>query len=83
MRDRDWVFSACKAALAVAAVLLLAGDACAYVVPGPEFFGQFMTLIVWALIAFSSVLLWPVYALRKRLQTRRASAGAGERANGA
>ena len=67
MNDRDNFF-AWKAAFAVVAVLVLAGDAMAYTVPGPEFFGQFLSLIAWVTVAFSSVMLWPVYALFRRLR---------------
>jgi hypothetical protein len=77
VRDRDRVYSACKATLALAAVLLLAGDANAYVVPGPEFFSQFMGLAFWALVAFSSVMLWPVYALMRRIRGPRRTVAAG------
>jgi hypothetical protein len=68
MPDRDRCFFVCKCLFALAAVLLLAGDAMAYTVPGPEFFGQFMSLAAWMVVAFTSVMLWPVYALMRRLR---------------
>ena len=68
MAAHDRCFFVFESLFAVAAVLLLAGDAMAYTVPGPEFFGQFMSLATWMLVAFTSVMLWPVYALMRRLR---------------
>jgi hypothetical protein len=54
-------------------VLLLGADrALAYVGPGADvtFIGSAMTLLAWVLAAFSAVLLWPVYALLRRIRGR-------------
>ena len=58
------------ALLALAALLLLAGAAPAYVGPGagPEFFGYFLSLLAWVGVALSALLLWPVYALIRRFR---------------
>ena len=77
MASHDRCFFACRSLFALAAVLLLAGDAMAYTVPGPEFFGQFMSLATWMLVAFTSVMLWPVYALMRRLRGARPAPAAG------
>jgi hypothetical protein len=52
-------------------VLLLAADpALGYVGPGADvsFIGYAMTLLAWALAGFSAVLLWPVYALLRKIR---------------
>ena len=51
--------------LAFCVLLLWTDRAQAYVGPGADvtFISYAMTLAVWALAAFSAVLLWPVYAL--------------------
>jgi|SRR5262245_20524908 len=74
MSDRG-NFLICKTFFALLVFFLLAGDAAAYVVPGvgPDFFAQFISLIVWLVVAFSSVLLWPVYALLRRFRGRGAT----------
>jgi hypothetical protein len=59
-------FSAvCKVLLALSVLLLGAGRAMAYGGPGADvtFISSAMTLLAWALAAFSAALLWPVYAL--------------------
>jgi hypothetical protein len=63
-------FSAWKALLVVAALLAGAGEALAYAgpAPGPEFFGYAMSLFAWAAAAVAGVLLWPFYALMRRLR---------------
>jgi hypothetical protein len=63
----------CKALLALAVLLLGADRAQAYVGPGADvtFIGYAMTLLVWALAAFSAVLLWPVYALLRWIRGRK------------
>src|SRR5204862_520520 len=65
-------FLCCKALFALLTFFLLAGDAAAYVVPGvgPDFFAQFVGLIMWLGVAFSSLLLWPVYAVLRRFRGR-------------
>ena len=54
--------------LALLVLLLLAGDSAAYVGPGPEFIGYFGTLVTWLVVAFSAVLLWPVYAVLRLIR---------------
>jgi hypothetical protein len=58
------------ALFALLTLLLLAGPAPAYVGPGvgPDFFGYFVSLLAWVGIAFSALLLWPVYALIRRFR---------------
>jgi hypothetical protein len=60
----------CKVVLALSVLLLGADRALAYVGPGADvtFIGYAMTLLAWALAAFSAVLLWPVYALLRRVR---------------
>ncbi len=61
---------ACKATLALLALLMLTNEASAYAgpMPGPEVMGYFMSLIAWMGVAFSSLLLWPLHALRQRFR---------------
>jgi hypothetical protein len=56
--------------LAVVVLLLLAGNASAYVGPGAglDLVGYSFGLLMWMTTAFSAVLLWPVYALLRRLR---------------
>ena len=63
----------CKVFLALAILLLGADRAAAYVGPGADvaFISYAMTLLVWVLAAFSSVLLWPVYTLLRRIRGRK------------
>jgi hypothetical protein len=63
-------FAAWKALLVVAALLAAAGEALAYAgpAPGPEFFGYAMSLFAWAAAAVGGVLLYPFYALMRRLR---------------
>jgi hypothetical protein len=65
-------FPAGKALFALLTVLLLAGAARAYVGPeaGPEFLGYFAGLLLWMGAALSGLLLWPVYAVLRRLRGR-------------
>lgn len=62
----------CKALFAVSALLLGADRAMAYGGPGADvtFISYAMTLLAWALAAFSAVLLWPVYALLRWVRRR-------------
>jgi hypothetical protein len=56
------------------AVLLLGADrAPAYVGPGVDvtFISYAMTLLLWVLAAFSSVLLWPAYVLLRWIRGRK------------
>jgi hypothetical protein len=45
----------------------------AYVGPGADvtFIGYAMTLLAWVLAALSAALLWPAYALLRRIRRRR------------
>ena len=63
----------CKVLLALAVLLLGADRAMAYVGPGADvtFISYAMTLLAWALAAFSAVLLWPVYVLLRRIRGRK------------
>jgi hypothetical protein len=63
----------CKVLLALAVLLLGADRAMAYVGPGADvtFISYAMTLLAWALAAFSAILLWPVYALLNRIRGRK------------
>ncbi len=63
----------CKVLLALSVLLLGADQAMAYVGPGADvtFISYAMTLLLWALTAFSAVLLWPVYALLRRIRRRK------------
>ena len=63
----------CKVLLALAVLLVGADRAQAYVGPGVDvtFIGYAMTLVVWALAAFSAVLLWPVYTLLRWIRGRK------------
>jgi hypothetical protein len=47
-------------------------------VPGPEFFGYFMSLLAWLGVAFSSLLLYPLHALRQRFCRSRPTASTEE-----
>jgi hypothetical protein len=63
----------CKV-LAALAVLLLATDyAPAYTGPGVDvtFISYAMTLLMWVVAAFSSVLLWPLYSLLRWMRGRK------------
>ena len=63
----------CKVLLALAVLLLGADRAMAYVGPGADvtFISYAMTLLAWVLAAFSAALLWPVYALLRRIRGRK------------
>jgi hypothetical protein len=63
----------CKVLFALAVLLLGADPAMAYGGPGVDvtFIGYAMTLLGWALAAFSATLLWPVYALLRRIRGRK------------
>ena len=69
-RNRSTV---CKVFLALAVLLLGAAPAPAYVGPGADvtFISYAMTLLLWVLAAFSSVLLWPVYVLLRWIRGRK------------
>jgi hypothetical protein len=68
--------------LALSVLLLGAESAMAYVGPGADvaFISYAMTLLAWALTAFSAVLLWPVYALIRRIRSGGSQVAAAEKA---
>ena len=72
MPGRD-LSAACKALLALSALLLGADRALAYGGPGADvtFISYAMTLLAWALAAFSAALLWPAYALLRWVRRRK------------
>jgi len=59
-----------KIFLALAVLLLLAGNATAYVGPGSglDLIGYFMSLTAMATVIFSSIVLWPIYAVLRRIR---------------
>ncbi len=59
-----------KVLLALSFLLLGANSAMAYVGPGADlsFISYTLTLLAWIFAAFSAVLLWPVYALLRRIR---------------
>ena len=65
--------AACKVLIALSALLLGADRAMAYGGPGADvtFISYAMTLLAWALAAFSAALLWPAYALLRWVRRRR------------
>lgn len=68
----------CKFGLALLSVLFLVNSASAYVGPGAglELIGYTMGLVYLGFTAFSAVLLWPLYALLRRIRGRaKTSAG--------
>jgi len=65
--------------LALPVLLLDASSAMAYVGPGADvaFISYAMTLLAWGMTAFSAVLLWPLYALIRKIRGRRSQAELG------
>ena len=63
----------CKILLALVVLLLVAHPALAYVGPGADvaFISTALTLLLWMLAALWAVLLWPVYALLRRIRGRK------------
>ena len=59
-----------KVLLALLLLLFGANSAMAYVGPGADlaFISYAMTLLAWIFAAFSAVLLWPLYALLRRIR---------------
>jgi len=59
-----------KALLALAVLLLLASSATAYVGPGSglDLIGYFMSLTAMVTVMFSSIILWPIYAVLRRFR---------------
>jgi len=69
MSDRNLAVVA-KVLLALSVLLLGANHAMAYIGPGADLasVSYAMTLLAWALAAFSAVLLWPIYALLRMIR---------------
>ena len=67
------LLTVCKVLFALSVLLLGADRALAYVGPGAgiTFVSHAMTLLVWVLAAFSAVLLWPAYAVLRRIRRRK------------
>jgi hypothetical protein len=67
------LFTTCKVLLALTVLLLGADRAMAYVGPGVDvtFISYAISLLAWALAAFTATLMWPVYALLRRLRGRK------------
>lgn len=68
-----------KVVLALSVLMLGADSAMAYVGPGADvaFISYAMTLLTWVLAAFSTVLLWPIYVLIRKIRGRRSQAELG------
>lgn len=73
MPDRDFCNLGKIFLLALALLLLGANSAMAYVGPGADlaFLSYALTLLAWAAAAFSAVLMWPLYALLRRIRGRK------------
>jgi hypothetical protein len=54
--------------VALALLVVAAQPAMAYVGPGPELTGYFLSMVAWVGVAFLSFLTWPIYALLRRLR---------------
>jgi len=69
------LFTVVKVLLALSILLLAAESAWAYVGPGADvaFISYAMTLLAWVLAAFSTVLLWPIYALIRKIRGKNKS----------
>ncbi|HZU36279.1 MAG TPA: hypothetical protein VFA18_10235 [Gemmataceae bacterium] len=69
-----------KVMLALSVLLLTAESAWAYVGPGADiaFISYAMTLLIWILTVFSAILLWPVYALVRKIRGRDPQAKLGD-----
>lgn len=69
------LFTVAKVLLALSILLLAAESAWAYVGPGADvaFISYAMTLLAWVLAAFSTVLLWPIYALIRKIRGKNKS----------
>jgi hypothetical protein len=70
MRDRNLIRPAKFFLLAMVVLTVLCSPALAYIGPGAglEFIGYFSSLIALLVAAFSSMLLWPFYALLRWLR---------------
>jgi hypothetical protein len=62
-----------KLLLAAALLLLPASSALAYVGPGADLtlVGSFFSLLAWVGVVLSATLMWPIYALLRRLRGQR------------
>src|SRR5579875_2154586 len=60
-----------KVVLALSVLLLAAENTWAYTGPGADiaFLSYALTLLVWVLTLFSALLLWPVYALLRKIRS--------------
>lgn len=69
MFDRT-IFTAGKIVLTLSVLLLAANGATAYVGPGADvaFIGQFLALLGLIAAACTSILLWPIYALLRKIR---------------
>src|SRR5438046_10585489 len=63
----------CKLFFVLAIFFLAADRAMACAGPGVDvtFIAYAMTLVMWVLAAFSAVLLWPVYAVLRKIRGRK------------
>jgi hypothetical protein len=68
-------YTVAKVLLAISLLLLVANSAPAYVGPGADlaFLSYAMTLLAWVFAAFSAILLWPVYALLRKIRGKNKS----------
>jgi len=73
--DRD-LSTVGKVLLALSLVLLGADSALAYVGPGADvaFLSYALTLLAWAGAALSAIFMWPLYALLRKIRSRRSQA---------
>jgi hypothetical protein len=78
VRDRNLLLAA-PFVLALAVLVLASSPALAYVGPGAglEFVGYFSSLVALLVTAFSTMLLWPFYALLRWFREHRTDAGPG------
>lgn len=69
MHDRDPIIG-WKVIVAITTLLLVTERASAYVGPGAglEFIGYFASLLALGFAAFSTVMLWPIYAFLRWLR---------------
>jgi cyanate permease len=67
--DRN-LFTVAKVLMALYVLLLGATSALGYAGPGADiaFVSYAMALVAWALAAFSAIVLWPVYALLRKVR---------------
>ena len=72
MLDRERA-TVVRAFLALSLLLLAVAPVFAYGGPGAgvEFIGYFLSLLAWLAMCFSAVILWPIYALRRKIRGRK------------